>query len=304
MTISKSSNRIKPSSTDRIFDIINYILMGIVVLIVLYPLYFVIIASVSTPEAVNSGKVILYPVGISFEGYQKLFEDARIWIGYRNSIFYTVAGTTLNLVLTLITAYPLSRSNLPGRKYILGYFVFTMFFNGGLIPTYILVNGIGLYDTLWTLVILGAISVYNMIIAKSFFENTISQDLREAAEIDGCGSFRFFISIVLPLSKALVGVLVVYYGVGHWNQYFNALIYISDEKLRPLQMVLREILIQNSMAQQVFDESMMEELLRRERYAELIKYGVIVVGSIPVLCVYPFVQKYFTKGVMLGSVKG
>lgn len=185
----------------------------------------------------------------------------------------------------------------------MGLFLFTMFFSGGLIPTFLLVKGLHLYDTPFVLILLGALNVYNMIIAKSFFEGTISKDLMDAAEIDGCGKFRFFISIVLPLSKALLGVLVVYYGVAHWNQYFNALIYISKEALRPLQMVLREILIQNSATMQVFDESMMEELLRRERYAELIKYGVIVVASVPVLCVYPFIQKYFTKGVMLGAVK-
>ena len=173
----------------------------------------------------------------------------------------------------------------------------------GLIPTFLLIKGLGLYDTPFVLVLLGALNIYNMIIARSFFEGTISKDLMDAAEIDGCGKFRFFISIVLPLSKALIGVLVVYYGVAHWNQYFNALIYISKEALRPLQMVLREILIQNSSTMQVFDESMMLELLRRERYAELIKYGVIVVASIPVLCIYPFIQKYFTKGVMLGAVK-
>lgn len=297
-------NIIKPSKSDKIFDIINNLFMVMAALIVLYPLYFVLIASISSPEAVNSGKVIWFPIGISLEGYKKLFEDSRIFLGYKNSLFYTVLGTTLNCILTLITAYPLSIKELRGRRMLLGYFIFTMFFNGGLIPTFILVNDIGLYDTPWILIIMGAINIFNMIIAKSFFENSIPGELREAAEIDGCGRFRFFISIVLPLSKALIGVLVVYYGVAHWNQFFNALIYISDEKLRPLQMVLREILIQNSMTQMVYDESMMEELMRRERYAELIKYGVIVVASLPVLCLYPFVQKYFTKGVMLGSVKG
>lgn len=181
--------------------------------------------------------------------------------------------------------------------------MFTMFFNGGLIPTFLLVKSLNLYDTPFVLVLLGALNIYNMIIAKSFFEGTISRDLMDAAEIDGCGKIQSFWTIVLPLSKALIGVLVVYYGVAHWNQYFNALIYISKDALRPLQMVLREILIQNSTTMQVFDESMMLELLRRERYAELIKYGVIVVASVPVLCIYPFIQKYFTKGVMLGAVK-
>ena len=300
----KNPNALRRTRSDLIYDIVVYIFLGLICLIALYPLYFVLIASISSPEAVNSGKVIFAPIGITLEGYQKLFEDNRIWIGYRNTIFYTVCGTTLNVVMTLLAAYPLSRRKLPGKKILVTYFLFTMFFNGGLIPTFLVVNDLGLYNTPWILIVMGAISVYNMIIAKTFFENNISADLMEAAEIDGCGTFRFFISIAIPLSKALVGVLVVYYGVVHWNQYFNALIYISDQNLQPLQMVLREILIQNSTTQQVFDESMMEELLRRERYAELIKYGVIVVASVPVLCVYPFVQKYFEKGVMIGAVKG
>ncbi len=302
--MAKNKNKIKSTRADKVFDAFNFLILSLVGLVVLYPLYFVFIASISDPDAVNTGQVILYPVGFSLEGYQKLFEDSRIWIGYRNTIFYTVFGTALNVVITLISAYPLSRKDLVGRKYLLFYFLFTMFFNGGLIPTYLQVSSLGLYNTPLVLVVLGAINIYNMIIAKSFFENTISPDLREAAEIDGCGSFRFFLSIALPLSKALIGVMVVYYAIGHWNEYFNALIYVADQQLQPLQMVLREILIQNSSIQMVTDESMLEEMLRRERYANLIKYGIIVVASVPMLCVYPFVQKYFAKGVMLGSTKG
>lgn len=302
--MARNPNKIRSTRSDRIFDVCNYIFLSIVGILVLYPLYFVLIASISDPNAVNNGQVVLYPVGFSLEGYQKLFEDSRIWVGYRNTIFYTVLGTALNLLLTLITAYPLSRKDLAGKKIFTFYFLFTMFFNGGLIPTYLQVSDLGLYNTPIVLIVLGAINIYNMVIAKSFFENTISDDLREAAEIDGCGSFRFFLSIVLPLSKALIGVLVVYYAIGHWNEYFNALIYVSNKELQPLQMVLREILIQNSTVEMVMDESMMEELLRRERYANLIKYGIIVVASVPMLCVYPFVQKYFSKGVMLGSTKG
>jgi ABC-type glycerol-3-phosphate transport system permease component len=295
--------KVRRSRGDLVFDVCSDLLLGAISLIVLYPLYFVLIASISAPEAVNAGRVVLYPIGITPEGYQKLFEDSRIWLGYRNTLLYTLAGTTLDVCLTLITAYPLSFKQLPGRKFFVGIFMFTMFFNGGLIPTFLLVKSLNLYDTPFVLVLLGALNIYNMIIAKSFFEGTISRDLMDAAEIDGCGKLQSFGTIVLPLSKALIGVLVVYYGVAHWNQYFNALIYISKDALRPLQMVLREILIQNSTTMQVFDESMMLELLRRERYAELIKYGVIVVASVPVLCIYPFIQKYFTKGVMLGAVK-
>ncbi len=300
----KNPNEIKLAKSDKVFDFFNYIILGIVALIVIYPLYFVLIASISEPDAVNAGYIFLYPIGITMEGYQRIFEDSSIWIGYRNTIFYTVFGTALNVIITLLTAYPLSRSDLKGKKYIMLFFLFTMFFNGGLIPTFILVNDIGLYNKPVTLIIMGALAVYNMIIAKSFFENTIPSELKEAAEIDGCGPFKFFLQIVLPLSKALIGVLAVYYGVSHWNQYFNALIYLTDAELQPLQMILREILIQNSSVQMAMDESMLEELYRRERYAQLIKYGVIVVASVPMLCIYPFVQKYFAKGVMIGSVKG
>lgn len=302
--MSKNTKKISDTKEDRIFNIINYLMLLVISVIVIYPMYFVLIASISEPDAVNTGKVFLYPVGFSLEGYIKIFEDIRIWIGYRNTIFYTIVGTFLNVILTLITAYPLSCPSLAGKKIIMAFFLFTMFFNGGLIPTYLLINNLKLYNTPYILIILGAINVYNMIIAKSFFENTIPIELKEAAEIDGCGKFRSFLNIAMPLSKALVGVLVVYYAVAHWNEYFNALIYIANEKLSPLQIVLREILIQNSSIQMVMDETMLEEMLKRERYAELIKYGVIVVASVPMLCIYPFVQKYFAKGVMLGSVKG
>lgn len=295
---------IKRGRANLTFDIINYLILGLVGIIVIYPLYFVLIASISEPDAVNNGIVIWRPIGFTLEGYRKLFEDARIWMGYRNTLFYTVCGTVFNVILTLITAYPLSRTDLAGRKGLIGYFLFTMFFSGGLIPTYLLVNRIGLYNSPFVLIVLGGISIFNLIIAKSFFESSIPPDLREAAEIDGCGNFRYFIEIVLPLSKALIGVLVVYYGISHWNQYFDALIYLSKDTLYPLQMVLREILIQNSNVQNFTDESMLQEMLQRERYAGLIKYGVIIVASIPMLTIYPFVQKYFAKGVMLGSVKG
>lgn len=296
--------RIRRSRSDLIYDVINSAVLIVLGLIILYPIYFVIIASVSDPDAVNAGRVTFFPVGFTFEGYLKLFEDKRVWTGYRNTIFYTVCGTTLNVILTMITAYPLSRKDLPGKKFFTLYFIFTMFFNGGLIPTFLTVKSLGLYDTPYVLIVLGAINIYNMLIAKSFFENSIPDDMREAAEIDGCGNVRFFLRIVVPLSKAILGVLVVYYAVAHWNQYFNALIYIAKQSLQPLQMVLREILIQNSSAQVAMDESMMAEILRQERYAELIKYGAIVFASLPVLCITPFVQKYFEKGVMIGAVKG
>lgn len=290
---------------DRVFNVCNTIILSFLLLIVLYPLYFVVIASISNPDAVNASKVIFYPVQPTLEGYTKLLQESRLWIGYRNTILYAVFGTSLNLILTLLTAYPLSRDDLKGGNIILAYFVFTMFFNGGLIATFILVRGLGLYNTPIVLVILSGLNVYNLIVTRTFFRNTIPKELLDAAFMDGCSNWKFFIRIVLPLSKAIIAVMIVFYGVFHWNQYFNALIFISDRNLQPLQMVLRSILIQNTMVgRQVVDENMMREIMDQERYAELIKYGVIIVSSLPVLVLYQFAQKYFVKGVMIGSIKG
>jgi putative aldouronate transport system permease protein len=274
-------------------------------LVVFYPLYFVAIASISNPDAVNASKVVFYPIQPTLEGYTKLLQESRLWIGYRNTLLYTFFGTCLNLILTSLTAYPLSRDDLKGGCFILGYFVFTMYFNGGLIATYILVRGLGLYNSPLVLILLGGLNVYNLIVTRTFFKNTIPKELLDAAFVDGCSNWKFFIRIVLPLSKAIIAVMIVYYGVFHWNQYFNALIYISNARLYPLQMVLRSILIQNTMvSREVADEFIMKEILEQERFAELIKYGVIIVSSLPVLALYQFAQKYFVKGVMIGSIKG
>lgn len=289
---------------DRIFDAVNLTLLIIIGLVVLYPLYFVVIASISDPNVVNKGQVILYPKGVTLLGYQKLFQDKNIWTGYGNTIFYTVCGTLLNILVTIGAAYPLSRRDLVGRKVLMKYFIFTMYFSGGLIPLYIQVGQMGLYNTRWVLIILGMLSVYNMIITRTFFETSIPDEMLEAAKLDGCSDLRFFVSIVLPLSHAILAVLTVYYAVGHWNQYFNALIYVSKQEYYPLQIVLREILIQSRQTEAVVTEGQIAELIERNKYAELIKYGVIVVSSLPVMIMYPFAQKFFVKGVMLGAVKG
>lgn len=294
----------KKSREDRVFDVINYIVLGAVALIVLYPLYFVLIASFSSPDAINSGEIMFIPKGVSLDGYKRLFEDPNIWIGYRNTIVYTLVGTLLNVLVTIGAAFSLSRSRLVGQKFFMGYFVFTMYFSGGLIPLYIVVNNLGLYNNPLVLVTLGMVSVYNLIIARTFFQTTLPEELFDAAAIDGCGNFRFFLSIAIPLSKAIIAVLVVFYGVAHWNSFFNALMYISEKKYYPLQLVLREILLQSKMVEPAATEGAMIDLIERQRYAELIKYGVIIVSSLPVLVLYPFAQKYFVKGVMIGSVKG
>ena len=289
---------------DRIFDAVNLLLLTIVCLVILYPLYFVVIASVSEPNAVNRGQVIFWPEGITLLGYSKLFQDKTIWSGYANTFFYTFFGTVLDVVVTTCAAYALSRRDLVGRKLLMRYFIFTMYFSGGLIPLFVQINRMGLYNTRWVLIVLGTVSVYNLIIARTFFETTIPDELLEAARLDGCSDLKFFVSVVLPLSTAVIAVLVVYYGVGHWNQYFNALIYVSKKEYYPLQIVLREILIQSRQTEAVVTEGQIAELIERNRYAELIKYGVIVVSSLPVMILYPFAQKFFVKGVMLGAVKG
>lgn len=289
---------------DRIFDVVNFTLLALVCLIVAYPLYFVVIASISDPNIVNKGGVIFYPKGLTLMGYEKLFQDKTIWNGYANTFLYTFAGTILDVVVTTCAAYSLSRKDLVGRNILMKYFIFTMYFSGGLIPLFIQINNMGLYNTRWVLIILGTVSVYNLIIARTFFETTIPDELLEAAKLDGCSDLRFFSSIVIPLSTAVIAVLVVYYGVGHWNQYFNALIFVSKQEYYPLQIVLREILIQSRQTEAAVSEGQIAQLIERNKFAELIKYGVIVVSSLPVMIMYPFAQKFFVKGVMLGAVKG
>lgn len=291
------------SRSDIIFNVIMYLFLIAMALIALYPLWFVLISSISAPNYVNNGDVVFFPKGITFDGYQQIFKTAKIWRGYRNTLFYTVVGTLLNITLTMITAYPLSRRELRGKRGIMLYFIFTMYFGGGLIPVYLLVQKLGLIDSPFTMIVLCAMSVYNLIITRTYLESTIPQELVDAAYLDGCSDAGFFTKVVLPLSKTIIAVLVVYYGVGHWNQYFNALIYLRDDELWPLQLVLRDILLNTTMTDFLGIEDL-EEINRRKQFAEVIKYGSIVVASVPVLILYPFAQKYFVKGVMIGSVKG
>lgn len=296
----KSKQRL--SKGDRVFTIFVNVITVFILILVLYPLYFVIIASISNPELVNSGKVILLPQDITFVGYQQIFKDSRIWSGYLNTFLYTSCGTILALILTIGGGYSLSRKSLPGGPLIMKLLVFTMYFQGGLIPTYMIVKNLGLVDTRWVLIILGSFSVYNLIIARTFFANTLPAELYEAASIDGCGNAKFFFSIALPLSKAVIAVTALYYAVFHWNSFFNALIYVNDQSLYPLQLILRDILISSKML--TTGSVDFESLLEMQKIADTIKYGVIIVSSLPILIFYPFVQKYFVKGVMVGAVKG
>ena len=287
---------------DRTFDIALRILLAIFVIIVVYPLYFVVLASVSDPLLVSKGQVLLWPKEMSLFGFQKVFEDTRIWIGLRNTVIYTVLGTIINMAATLPAAYALSRKDMRGRKTVMMFFVFTMFFNGGLVPTYLLMQKLHLVNTIWVFILPFAVNVYNLIIARTFFENSIPTELYESAALDGCSDFKFFVSLVMPLSKAVVSVIMLYYMVAHWNDFFTGLIYIRDQKLNPLQLVLREILIANN----VFAAGGTGGSLSSydQMYADTVKYAIIIISSLPMLIIYPFIQKYFEKGVMIGAIKG
>ena len=293
--------KMKTSKGDLIFEIVKYSVLILSLIAVLYPLYFIVIASISDPAAINSGRVWWKPIGINFEGFKRIFQDELIWKGYANTFLYTIVGTMINILLTMSLAYPLSRKNFRLGKYIMIFLLITMYFNGGLIPRYLIVKKLNLLDTWQVMVLVNAVNVFNVIIARTFLKNTIPEGLYEAAVIDGCTHIKFLLKIVLPLSKAIIAVLVLFYGVFHWNEYFTALIYLRDEKLYPLQLVLRSILIENQMQDSMVSDV---DMIQHQDVAELIKYGVIIVSSLPVLILYPFLQKYFVQGVMIGSVKG
>ncbi|WP_374019128.1 carbohydrate ABC transporter permease [Paenibacillus thiaminolyticus] len=293
---------INKSKADKLFDCMNYIILTIIMLLVLYPLYFIVIASFSDPMLVSSGNVWLWPKGFTLEGYKAVFSNDKLMIGFRNSLLYVVIGTAFSLALTLPAAYSLSRKDLKGRNIFTFFLVFTMFFSGGLIPSYLLVKGLGMLDTIWSVIIPGSVSVWNIIMSRTFFQSTIPNELLEAAKVDGCSNKRFFASIVIPLTTPLIAVMVLFSCVGYWNSYFNAMIYLKDETLFPLQLVLREILVQNTVSfSMIKDQALIEQ---QQQLAQLVKYSVIIVASAPVLILYPFLQKYFVKGIMIGSIKG
>lgn len=293
------------SRSDKIFDAINYSLLSLVFLLVLYPLIFILVASISDPKLVVTGKIWLIPKGISLEGYQAVFDNGDIWIGYRNTIFYTVVGTLINLGVTLTCAFALSRKDFIGRNFFMALFVFTMYFSGGLIPTFLIIKKLNLINTVWALIIPSAASMYNIIITRTFMASSIPFSLQEAAKIDGSSDAGIFFKIILPLSKPIIAVMALFYGVAHWNVYFNALIYLSDRKLFPLQLILREILVQNANIDvETICTAEMDAIVRKAYLAETMKYSVIFIASFPVLVAYPFLQKYFVKGVMVGAIKG
>ena len=286
---------------DRLVNTIFYIILLVIIVVCAYPIWYTIVASVSDATYVNSGAFILLPKGVHFEAYQYAFAQKDLWNGYVNTILYTVAGTIFGLALCLPCGYALSRKDLPFRGIIMGLFVFTMYFSGGMIPTYLVINKLNLVNTRLILIILGSVSVYNMILIRTFFSSSIPDEMREAAFIDGCSNTRFFVQFALPLSKAIIAVIALYIAVAHWNNYYNALVYTTDRHIQPLQLYLRRLLLVS-----IDNESMdnPEEQMKFIQLVQVVRYAVIVMSTLPIMCLYPFLQKYFVQGVMIGSLKG
>ena len=311
--MANTKTKIKQTKSDLVFDIFNTFCMCLLMFLILYPLYFTVIASFSDPYAVVNGKVYFWPVNPTLEPYANVFKEARIWIGYRNNMINVPLGTLWNLILTMPAAYVLSKKHLRGRGLLATYFLIPMYFGGGLVPTYLQVKALGLVDKPYTLIVLGGMSIYNMIVSRVYFQTSIPEDIYESATIDGASNFRQFFQMALPLAKPILAVMALFYAVGRWNDYFTAMIYISNQRYQPLQIILRGILLLNQTAlNNVNTSNMMANedieymltLARQVYMAEGMKYSLIFISSAPLLIAYPFVQKYFVKGIMIGSLKG
>lgn len=289
--------------SDPVFNTLAVTVLLIAIAAVVYPLYFVVIASISDPNQIYEGNVWFLPRGITFEGYERIFADVRIWQGLGNTFLYTIVGTAISVTAILFAAYALSRKDLPGRKFLMLIFVITMFFDGGLITKYLVVRDLGMLDTMWAVVLPGAIGVWNLIIARSFFEQSVPEELREAAQLDGANDFTFFLKIVLPLSKSLIMLMIMIHVVANWNSFFDALIFLNDDSKYPLQLVLRNILIQSDISSTGTTGGDVASYAAAQRIAELTKYAMIVVSSLPLMIALPFMQKHFTKGALIGAVK-
>lgn len=296
-------NRIKEPVFDQVFYIVTFVLLCALLIIILYPLWFVLMASMSDAQYVNNGTILLYPKGFTLLGYERTLADSKIWMGYGNTIIYTVGGTVLGTFFTVLAGYALSRDDLPGAGFIMKAFVFTMYFQGGMIPFYILINNLNLQNTRFLMIIISCISVYNIILVRSYFASSLPKGLFEAASIDGCTNVRFMFQIVFPLSKAIVAVIALYIAVSYWNSYFYPMIFIHDYDKLPLQNILREILlIANQNTADTGTDPMAAQQLAK--MSSVIKYSAIIISTVPIICVYPFIQKYFVQGVMIGSIKG
>ncbi|WP_316519375.1 carbohydrate ABC transporter permease [Neglectibacter sp. CSJ-5] len=297
----KNTRPIKQSAGDRVFDIVNAIIMTLITIVIVYPLYYVLLASITDPTVVNTGKLLLYPEAPYIDGYKRAFSYAPLWTGYKNTLIYTFVGTIISLICTIPAGYALSRMDLPGRRVIMFLFTFTMFFNGGIVPLYLVVQNLHIYDTIWAVALPVAVSVYNLIVCRSFFDTGIPIEMLEAAKIDGCNDFVFFFRIVIPLSSTIIAVMCLFYATALWNQFFNPLMFLSGQDKMPLQVVLRNLVLSNQVNSIT---SNAQEIAMRQRLAEQLKYCTVVLAAAPLLIVYPFLQKYFAKGVMVGAVKG
>lgn len=295
-------SRMKDSLNDKVFNIINFTVATIFLILILYPLIYVVSSSLSDPLAVVQGRVRFLPVGITLDGYRAVFRQNQIVTGFLNSLWYMGVGTAINIFFTVLAAYPLSRKDFVDRNKFMSAFAFTMLFSGGMIPTFLLVRNLGLLDTRWALVIPNAFGVFNIIVVRTFFQSTIPDELLESAQMDGCTDFRFLRSVVLPLSGPIIAVQVLIYALGHWNTFFSALIYLSTPGLYPLQLVLREILLLNQLAADTGAD--IADAERRVMLAALLRYSLIVVSSLPFMLLYPFIQRFFVKGMMIGAIKG
>ena len=300
---SSHGHRIRQSTEDRVFGAVTYILATLFMLVCAYPLVYVLSASISNPALIVSGKIILLPKEIQFRAYEAVFKSEDVLLGYRNAVFYAFAGTAINIVLTTAGAYVLSRPDLWGRTGITFLISFTMFFSGGMIPTYITIKNLGMINTVWAMLLPGAISATNLLIMRNFFTHSVPQEIIEAAYVDGCSNIGTLCRIVLPVSGSIIAVMVIFYFVGHWNAYFSAMIYLNDKKLYLLQVFLREILIQNQLGDMSGGADTVNQAEMTLLY-EALKFAVITVATLPIMCVYPFLQRYFVKGVMIGSIKG
>lgn len=297
---------IKESIGDRVFNTAMYVLLGIILLLCAYPIWYVIICSISSPYFINNGQVLLWPMGVTFQGYVAVFQEPSVLIGYRNSILYTVFGTLLALIVTLPAAYAVSRNDFVGHNFFMAVITFTMFFSGGMIPAYLVVQRLGLINSPFCLIVLGTVSAYDVILCRTFFQNSIPHELQDAAEIDGCSNFKLFVSVILPLSKPIIAVMVLFIAVGKWNNYFTALLYLTNPNLQPLQLVLYNLLLKSDTLAKMIEQGVVDagDVQKSMNIQQLIRYSLIVTASVPVMLLYPLIQKYFVKGVMIGSVKG
>ena len=292
---------IRQSAGDRAFNIVNAVVMTLITVVIVYPLYYVLLASITDPVIVNSGKLLFYPESPYFEGYARAFDYAPLWTGYGNTLKYTVVGTAVALLCTIPAGYALSRMDLPGRRVIMFLFTFTMFFSGGIIPLYLVIKSLHMYDTIWAIELPVAVSAYNLIVCRSFFDTGIPTEMLEAARIDGCTDFKFFFRIVIPLSSTIIAVMCLFYATALWNMFFNPLMFLSGKENMPLQVVLRDLVLMNQATSMTNNA---EEIAMRQKLVEQLKYCIVVLAAAPLLIVYPFLQKYFAKGVMVGAVKG